>query len=67
MYFSIHTHSRYSVKDALPSVEQMVARAAGLEQPALGLTDHGVLAGIYELYTHSKKAGILPIPGSEFT
>lgn len=65
MYFSIHTHSRYSVKDALPSVEQMVARAAGLEQPALGLTDHGVLAGIYELYTHSKKAGILPIPGSE--
>lgn len=65
-WWSAHTHSRYSAGDALPSVEAMVARVADLGQPALGLTDHGNIAGAVELYKACHKAGIAPFPGSEF-
>ena len=64
-WWSVHTHSRYSNNDALPSVKSMVAKAVALGQPALGLTDHGNMAGSVELYTECMKAGIKPFPGSE--
>jgi DNA polymerase-3 subunit alpha len=43
----------------------MAARAAELEQPALGLTDHGVMNGAVELYKACQKHGIKPIAGLE--
>jgi DNA polymerase-3 subunit alpha len=64
-FWSVHTHSRYSTNDALPQVKDMVARAVELNQPALGLTDHGNMAGSVELYQSCMKAGIKPFPGSE--
>lgn len=64
-YWSAHTHSRYSVNDALPTVEAIVARAQELHQPAVGLTDHGNMAGSVDLYVACMKAGIKPFPGSE--
>ena len=44
-FYSLHTHSKFSVQDALPEVKDIVARAAELEYPALALTDHGNVAG----------------------
>jgi DNA polymerase III subunit alpha len=64
-FWHLHAHSRFSVKDALSSVEDMVATAARHRQPALALTDHGNMAGAVQLYTHAKKAGIVPFPGIE--
>lgn len=64
-YYSIHTHSKYSVNDALPSPAAIVARAKELGYKGLGLTDHGNMAGSIELYTECMKAGIKPFPGSE--
>lgn len=64
-YYSLHTHSRYSARDALPTVEAMVDRAVELGQPALGLTDHGTIAGIHDLYRACKERGIKPFPGVE--
>src|SRR5882757_1737692 len=43
----------------------MAARAAELEQPALGLTDHGVMNGAVDLYKACAKHGIKPIVGLE--
>jgi DNA polymerase III subunit alpha len=43
----------------------MAARAAELGQPALGLTDHGVMNGAVDLYKACKKHGIKPIVGLE--
>lgn len=43
----------------------MAAKAAHLGQPGLGLTDHGVMSGVFQLYKACKKAGILPFPGVE--
>src|SRR4051794_40006542 len=43
----------------------MAARAAEMGQPALGLTDHGVMNGTVDLYKACKKHGIKPIAGFE--
>ena len=64
-YWSVHTHSKYSVNDALPSVESIVAKVSNMGQKAVALTDHGNMAGSVELYTECMKQGITPFPGSE--
>lgn len=64
-YWSAHTHSRYSCNDAMPEVEAIVAKAKSYGQKAVGLTDHGNMAGTVELYTECMKEGLLPFPGSE--
>lgn len=64
-YFSVHTHSKYSFGDALPTVQEIVDQAAHYGQRAIGLTDHGNIAGSVELYQAAKRAGIKPFPGSE--
>jgi DNA polymerase III subunit alpha len=43
----------------------MAARAAELGQPALGLTDHGVMNGAVDLYKACRGQGIKPILGLE--
>lgn len=65
-YWSLHTHSRYSFNDALPTVKDVVAKAKSLGYRGLGLTDHGNMAGSVQLYQECMKAGIKPFPGSEF-
>lgn len=64
-YFSLHTHSRYSFNDALPSVQEIVDEASRLHYPALAITDHGNMGASVQLYMACKKAGIKPMPGSE--
>ena len=61
----LHAHSEYSALDGMSHVEDMVARAVKLRQPALALTDHGVMSGSIALYKECRKAGIEPIIGME--
>ena len=65
VWWSLHTHSRYSVNDAMSPVNGMVKAAAAAGQPALAITDHGNMAATVELYQAATKAGIAPFPGSE--
>src|SRR5207248_6722630 len=46
-------------------IDQLAARAASFDQPALALTDHGVMNGAVELFTACRKHGIKPILGCE--
>lgn len=64
-FWSVHTHSKYSVNDALPDVKEIVSRVTEMNQPALGLTDHGNMAGSVQLYQECMKQGIKPFPGTE--
>lgn len=64
-FWSIHTHSRYSANDALPTVDALVTAASNLGYPALALTDHGNMCGAIELYRAARKIGIEPLPGVE--
>ena len=61
----LHAHSEYSLLDGACKIDAMAARAAELGQPALGLTDHGVMNGAIDLYKACAKHGIKPIVGLE--
>jgi DNA polymerase III subunit alpha len=61
----LHVHSEYSVLDGACRIEALAERAAAFEQPALGLTDHGVMNGAVEHYQACRKHGVKPILGLE--
>jgi DNA polymerase III subunit alpha len=61
----LHVHSEYSLLDGACKIDALAERAASFDQPALGLTDHGVMNGTVELFTACRKHGIKPIIGCE--
>ena len=61
----LHVHSEYSLLDGACKVDALAARAAEFGQPALGLTDHGVMNGAVELYKACAKHDVKPIVGCE--
>lgn len=64
-FFHTHVHSEFSTLDAISSVDSLVARAVKYKQPAMGLTDHGNMAGTVQLYRAGQKYGIPVFPGEE--
>ena len=64
-FVHLHVHSEYSILDGACRIPALAARAAELEMPAVGLTDHGSLAGAVELYREAKKHGVKPLIGCE--
>jgi DNA polymerase-3 subunit alpha len=61
----LHVHSEYSLLDGACKIDSLAQRAAEFGQPALGLTDHGVMNGAVELHKACSKHGIKPIVGCE--
>ncbi len=61
----LHVHSEYSLLDGAAKIDALAGRAAAFGQPALALTDHGVMNGAVELYTACRKHDIKPIVGCE--
>jgi DNA polymerase-3 subunit alpha len=61
----LHVHSEYSLLDGACKIDALAARAAAFGQPALGLTDHGVMNGAIEHFQAARKYGIKPILGCE--
>ena len=64
-WFHTHAHSKYSWLDGMSSVEEMVAKAVTEGQPALSLTEHGVMSSAFQLYKECKKNNINPFIGIE--
>ncbi len=61
----LHVHSEYSLLDGACKIDNLAERAAAYGQPALGLTDHGVMNGAVEHLKACRKHGIKPILGFE--
>src|SRR5437588_173344 len=61
----LHVHSEYSLLDGACKIDALAKRAADFGQPALGLTDHGVMNGAVEHYKACRKHGVKPIIGVE--
>src|SRR5579862_2917870 len=61
----LHVHSEYSLLDGACKIEQLAERAAAFGQPAIGLTDHGVMNGAVDLWTACRRHGVKPIFGCE--
>src|SRR5437773_2066064 len=64
-FVHLHNHTEYSLLDGASRIPAVVARAAELEMPAIGITDHGVMYGAIHFYKACKEAGIKPIVGCE--
>jgi DNA polymerase-3 subunit alpha len=59
----LHTHSHYSLLEALPKIEDLVREAKKGGSSALALTDSGNLYGAIEFYKECTAAEIKPIIG----
>jgi DNA polymerase-3 subunit alpha len=64
-FVHLHVHSEYSILDGACRIPALAERAAEFEMPAVGLTDHGSMAGAIELYRETQKHGIKPLLGCE--
>lgn len=62
-FVHLHTHSHYSLLEALPQINDLVAAAKADNQEALALTDNGNLYAVVEFYKACKKKEIKPIIG----
>ncbi|MEQ9591450.1 MAG: DNA polymerase III subunit alpha [Cyclobacteriaceae bacterium] len=65
-YVHLHTHSQFSVLQATPPVQAIVASAKALGMPAVALTDFGNMFGAFKFVTAALKEDIKPIVGCEF-
>jgi len=62
-FIHLHTHSHYSLLNALPKINALVDEAIKNEMPAIALTDNCNLYGAIEFYKTCKKKEIKPIIG----
>src|SRR5665213_358228 len=62
----LHTHSHYSLLEALPRIPELVAQAKKDGQKALALTDNGNLYGAIDFYKECKENDMQPIIGVDF-
>ncbi len=65
-FIHLHTHSHYSLLNALPKIKDLVKAAKASDMPALALTDAGNMYGIIEFYQTCKKNDLKPILGVDF-
>ena len=66
-YVELHCHSNYSFQEGASSVDELLARAAELEYPALALTDHNNLCGAMHFAKVARSLNVQPITGAEIT
>lgn len=64
-FVHLHTHSHYSLLEAVPKIPDLVARVKELGMDAVALTDHGALYGAIEFWQEGTKVGVKPIIGFE--
>lgn len=62
-FVNLHTHSHYSLLEALPQIKDLVSAAKADGQKSIALTDNGALYGAIEFYKECTKQEIKPIVG----
>lgn len=64
-FIHTHLHTQYSLLDGYAKIKDVVAKAKENNMPAVSITDHGTLSGIYEFNKTCKSEGIKPLIGCE--
>ncbi|HBK34643.1 MAG: polymerase III, alpha subunit protein [Candidatus Uhrbacteria bacterium GW2011_GWE2_40_58] len=62
-FVHLHVHSHYSLLEALPKVEEILAQAKEQGMDTIAITDNGALYGAIEFYQKAEKEGIKPLIG----
>lgn len=65
-FVHLHTHSHYTLLEALPKIPDLVKKARLSNMDSLALTDSGNLYGAIEFYKECRGQGIKPIIGVDF-
>jgi DNA polymerase-3 subunit alpha len=65
-FVHLHTHSHYSLLEALPKVKEILKHVKDLGSNAVALTDNGAMYGAIEFYQKAIEADIKPIIGVDF-
>ena len=65
-FIHLHTHSHYSLLNALPKIPDLAKEAKKHAMTALALTDNSNMYGAIEFYKECKKKEIKPILGVDF-
>ena len=67
MQFShLHCHTQYSLLDGQADIKKLIKKAKADNMPAVAITDHGNMFGVFEFVAEATKQGIKPIVGCEF-
>ena len=64
-FVHLHVHTEFSMLDGAARVDDLVKAVRGDDQPAVAITDHGVLYGVVDFYKAATAAGVKPIIGIE--
>ncbi len=64
-FVHLHLHSEYSLLDGACRIDRLIEHVKKNNQPAVAITDHGVMFGCVDFYKKAKKEGIKPIIGCE--
>lgn len=62
----LHTHSHYSLLNAIPKIKDLIEAAKKDDMKALALTDNGAMYGVVDFYQKCKEEEIKPIIGVDF-
>ncbi len=62
-FVHLHVHSHYSLLQALPKLDELVAAAKKAGMDAVALTDYGAVYGVIEFIQECRKKEIKPIIG----
>lgn len=65
-YAHTHVHTKYSPLDGMSEIEDLVIKAKEFGQPALSISDHGSMSGLWEAQKAGDKHGIKIIHACEF-
>ncbi len=67
MQFShLHVHTQFSLLDGATNISKMIDKAVADNMPAVAITDHGNMYGVFKFVAEAAKKGIKPIIGCEF-
>ncbi len=67
MKFShLHNHTQYSLLDGASSIKKLFAKAEADGMPAMAITDHGNMFGVFDFVAAAEKFNVKPIVGCEF-
>jgi len=66
LFCHLHVHSQYSVLQAVPDVNEIIAKTLANKMPAVAITDFGNMYGAFKFVSEALKHGVKPIVGCEF-
>jgi len=64
-FVHLHLHTEYSLLDGVNRIPALINKAVKTNMPAIAISDHGVLYGVFEFWKTARANNIKPIIGCE--